>query len=263
VQNFIDPIGCIPVSKITIIETNYLTKKLQPKRYACGNNLYFEVISETNRSWKFRWQVGGKPFVKGLGAAKLLTPGEAKQKAIYLKKNILAHGVPDDPTEGGSSIVRMKFFPFADDWRNRMKKGLRHPKSQQKLDNIVDNHLKPLHDMWLDEIETADVVTCLDKIWHLREMSRDVRQQLKRILTSAKTKRHRKGDNPADWEEALQDNMPKQPKRGSVRGNHKGAEHADLPTLFGRLTAIEDDSARAIEVCILCIVRSKDIFEME
>jgi hypothetical protein len=41
--------------------------------------------------------VGGKPYVKGLGAARLLTPEQAKQKAINLKKNILAHGVPDDP----------------------------------------------------------------------------------------------------------------------------------------------------------------------
>jgi hypothetical protein len=63
----------------------------------------------------------------------------------------------------GSSIVGTKFFPFADDWRNRMKKGLRHVKSQQKLNNIVNNHLQPLHDMWLDEIEATHVVTCLDK----------------------------------------------------------------------------------------------------
>ena len=157
----------------------------------------------------------------------------------------------------------MKFFPFADDWRKRMKAGLRHPKSQQKLDNIIDNHFKPLHDLWLDEITSVHTIACLDNIWDRREISRDARQRLKRILSAAKSKGHRKGDNPADWEEALRDNMPKQRKRGSVRGSHKGAEHTDLPALFAKLAAIDDDSARAIEVCILCIVRTKDIMEME
>ncbi len=104
--------------KIAITEKNYLSPKLEPKRYACGNNLYFDVVSETNRSWKFRWQVGGEPFVRGLGPAKLLTPKQAKSKAIKLKKDILANGVPEDTRSGeDASIVRKKFFPFADDWR--------------------------------------------------------------------------------------------------------------------------------------------------
>jgi hypothetical protein len=86
-------------------------------------------------------------------------------------------------------------------------------------------------------------------IWHLREMSRDTRQRIKR-MSAAKQRGHRTGENPANWDEALCDLMPKQRKRGGMRGSHKGANHIDLPMMFERLTATISDAEALLRACL-------------
>ncbi|MDQ8726370.1 hypothetical protein [Bradyrhizobium sp. LHD-71] len=106
--------------------------------------------------------------------SQVVDPQRSQEKALGLKQNVLENGVPGD-TRGDAkdSTVRKKFYPFATEWRLKMEKGLRHPKARQKLKNIIDNHCKPLHDLWLDEIMPKHVEATLLAIWHLREMSRD------------------------------------------------------------------------------------------
>jgi len=60
-------------------------QKVEPRVYACGDNLNFDLVPETNRSWKCRWQVGGRPFKRGLGAARLLTPMDANSARTLLR----------------------------------------------------------------------------------------------------------------------------------------------------------------------------------
>jgi hypothetical protein len=74
---------------------------------------------------------------------------------------------------------------------------------------------KPLHRLRLGEIETEHVVA-VPKVWHQREISRDTRQWLKKILDAAIALNLRPKHNPADWESRLKPIMPKQSKRGTT-----------------------------------------------
>lgn len=68
--------------------------------------------------------------------------------------------------------------------------------------------------------------------------------------------------NPADWDSRLKPIMPKQRKRGTVRGSHKAMPYHDLPAFMQKLNADPDQSARALEVTILTLARTNEVQNM-
>jgi len=56
--------------------------------------------------------------------------------------------------------------------------------------------------------------------------------------------------------------MPKQRKRGTIRGGHKAMDYHDLPAFMQRLAANSDQSARALEVTILTFARTIEVQNM-
>jgi integrase len=245
-------------AKPDITLKNYLT--VGPGEYPCGNNLYLIVSPSGGRRWTFRYQRAGVVKKMGLGSAKAntgLKPAEAKDKAIdHLR--LIAKGV--DPKEQRDNNRRAEgsrlFGDFAEEWRQTFETGLKHQAARRKLKRIVQVICKPLHKLRLDEIETAHVVDVLKTVWHLREVSRDTRQRIKKIMDAAIALGHRTAANPADWDSRLAPIMPKQKKRGSVRGGHKALDYHALPDLMQTLAAIPDQSARALETTILTLVRT-------
>jgi integrase len=245
-------------AKPDITAKNYLT--VGPGEYPCGSNLYLIVSPTGGRHWTFRYQRDGIVKKMGLGSARAhggLKPAEAKDIAID-KLRLLAKGV--DPRESRDETRRAEgsrlFGEFATEWKETIKSGLKHESSRNKLDRIVDVICKPLHKLRLDEIETEHVVKVLKSVWHLREISRDVRQRIKTIMDAAIAFKLRTTSNPADWDTRLKPVMAKQKKRGSVRGGHKALDYHLLPALMQKLATINDQSARALEITILTLVRT-------
>jgi integrase len=61
---------------------------------------------------------------------------------------------------------------------------------------------------------------------------------------------------PADWQTRLKPIMPKQKKRGKVRGSHKALPYEQLVALTQKLATIDDQSARALEITIITVSRT-------
>jgi integrase len=202
----------------------------------------------------------------GLGSAKAagLKLSEAKDKAIDALR-LLAKGT--DPREQRDDEKRRTqgsrlFGEFAEGWLRTYETGLKHKAARNKLKRIVQVICKPLHKLRLDEIETEHVVAVLRKVWHQREVSRDTRQRIKTILDAAIALNLRPKHNPADWYSRLKPIMPKQPKRGTIRGSHKAMDYHDLSAFMHKLAAIPDQSARALEVTILTFARTIEVQNM-
>jgi integrase len=249
--------------KPEITAKNYLS--LGPGEYPCGNNLYLIVTPSGGRRWAFRYQRNGIAKKIGLGSAKVagLKLSEAKDKAIDALR-LLAKGT--DPREHRNEERRAQgsrlFGDFAEEWRLAYETGLKHKAARNKLKRIVQVICKPLHKLRLDEIETEHVIAVLRKVWHQREISRDTRQRIKKILDAAIALNLRPKHNPADWDSRLKPIMPKQRKRGTVRGSHKAMEYHDLPAFMQKLAANSDQSARALEVAILTFARTIEVQNM-
>jgi integrase len=249
--------------KPEITAKNYLS--VGPGEYPCGNNLYLIVTPSGGRRWAFRYQRNGIAKKIGLGSAKVagLKLSEAKDKAIDALR-LLAKGT--DPREHRDEERRAQgsrlFGDFAEEWRLAYETGLKHKAARNKLKRIVQVICKPLHKLRLDEIETEHVIAVLRKVWHQREISRDTRQRIKKILDAAIALNLRPKHNPADWDSRLKPIMPKQRKRGTVRGSHKAMEYHDLPAFMQKLAANSDQSARALEVAILTFARTIEVQNM-
>jgi integrase len=245
-----------------ITAKNYLS--VPPGEYPCGSNCYLIVTPSGGRRWTFRWQRQGRVKKMGLGSAQLVKPSEAKAKAIDALR-LIASGT--DPREQRDEQRRAEgsrpFGEFATEWKESIKSGLKHPASKAKLDRIVDVICLPLHRLALSQIDTADVEKVLKSVWHLRETSRDTRQRIKTIMDAAIAKNLRTANNPADWNSRLKPIMAKQKKRGKVRGSHKGLPYQQLPGLMQTLAGIDDQSARALEVTILTLVRTIETQNMK
>ena len=255
----------ITTEKPAITAKNYLT--VGPGEYPCGNNLYLIVAPTGGRRWSFRYQRNGIVKRLGLGSAKAtgLRLKEATGIAVDMLR-LLAKGI--DPKENRDEQRRAEgarlFGEFAEEWRQRFETGLKHQAARNKLKRVVQVICEPLHKLRLDEIETTHVVKVLDTVWHQREVSRDVRQRIKKILDAAIAHDLTGGKaNPADWNSRLGPIMPKQPKRGNVRGGHKAMDYSDLPAFMQKLAAIPDQSARALEVTILTLVRTNETQNMQ
>jgi len=249
--------------KPNVTAKNYLT--VGPGEYPCGNNLYLIVTPSGGRRWAFRYQRNGVVKKMGLGSAKPagLKLSEAKDKAIDALR-LLAKGT--DPREHRDDQKRREgsrlFGEFAEEWRQTYETGLKHKAARNKLKRIVQVITKPLHRLRLDEIETEHVIAVLRKVWHQREVSRDTRQRIKKIMDAAIALNLRSKDNPADWNSRLAPIMPKQPKRGNARGSHKAMDYRDLPAFMQKLATIPEQSARALEVTILTLARTAEVQNM-
>jgi integrase len=251
----------LTTEKPDITPKNYLT--VPPGDYPCGNNLYLIVSPTGGRRWLFRYQRGGIKDGMGMGSAKHVKLSEANDKAIDARR-LLAKGI--DPKEQRDEKRRAEgsrlFGEFAEEWRQTFETGLKHKNARAKLKRIVQVICKPLHKLRLDEIETGHVVKVLKTVWHQREVSRDTRQRLALIFNAAIAHNLRK-DNPADWDTRLKPIMPKQKKRGSVRGSHKALDYNALPAFMQKLATIPDQSARALETTILSLVRTIETRNMQ
>jgi integrase len=249
--------------KPEISAKNYLS--VGPGEYPCGNNLYLIVTASGGRRWAFRYQRNGIVKKMGLGSAKAagLKLSEAKDKAIDALR-LLAKGTdPRDHRDDQNRTQGSRLFgEFAEEWRQTYETGLKHKAARNKLRRIVQVICKPLHKLRLDEIETEHVVTVLRKVWHQREISRDTRQRLKKILDAAIALDLRPKHNPADWDSRLKPIMPKQSKRGTIRGSHKAMDYRDLPAFMQKLAANPEQSARALEVTILTLARTIEVQNM-
>jgi integrase len=252
------------IARPEITAKNYLS--VGPGEYPCGNNLYLIVTPSGGRRWAFRYQRNRIVKKMGFGSAKAagLKLSEAKDKAIDALR-LLAKGT--DPREHRNDEKRRAqgsrlFGEFAEEWRQTYETGLKHKAARNKLKRIVQRICKPLHKLRLDEIETEHIIGVLRKVWHQREISRDTRQRIKKILDAAIALDLRPKHNPADWDSRLKPIMPKQRKRGSIRGGHKAMDYHDLPAFMQRLAANSDQSARALEVAILTFARTIEVQNM-
>src|SRR5829696_4129969 len=248
--------------KPEITAKNYLS--VGPCEYPCGNNLYLIVTPSGGRRWSFRYHRTGTVKKMGFGPSNAagLKFAEAKDKAIDALR-LLAKGT--DPREHRNDQKRRTqgsrlFGEFAEEWQQTYETGLKHKAARNKLKRIVQVICKPLHKLQLDEIETEHIVAVLREVWHQREISRDTRQRIKKILDAAIALRPK--HNPADWDSRLNPIMPKQRKRGTIRGGHKAMDFHDLPAFMQRLAANSDQSARALEVIILTFARTIEVQNM-
>ena len=222
-----------------------------------GGNLYLSVRPGGSRQWVMRYRFGGRQRELGLGGAgpHALTLAAARAAAEKVRAQLRQGLDPLAQREAEAKVVRIPTFREAmDEFMKRTEGTWKNKKSAAQWRASLDTHAAALMNQAVDRIDTNDVIAVLDPIWsRLPETAKRVRGRIEAILSMAKTRGYRSGENPAAWRDNLKNVFPAKPKL--VRGHFKAMDHDEIPAFMTRLRATDSMSALALEWIILTALR--------
>lgn len=216
-----------------------------PGWHADGGGLYLRIQAGGGRSWVLVDTKGGKRKERGLGSA-AVSGGVSLAEARKLR---------DAPPEKSEAPT---FGDFSKDLIDGLEGGWKNEKHRQQWRNSLRDHAASLKDMRVDAITTDHVEAVLRPIWtKVPETASRVRSRIERILSAAKAKGLRSGENPAMWRGHLDQILPK-PKT-LTRGHHAAMEYTALPAFMVDLHSRPATAARALEFLILGASRTGEV----
>lgn len=226
----------------------------EPGRYSDGDGLLLEVRPGGAKSWIARLQANGKRRDYGLGSAKDVSLGEARDKAREYRKQLRA-GI--DPLEAKRK-AREHIPTFRDaakavhtehkpSWRNR-KHGA------QWLATLEAYAFPHFGDLPIDRIDSGHVRDALAEIWLTKpETARRVRQRIGTALDYA----HGKGwRSHAFGMGAVNRSLPRQPRK---TGRFEAMPFARVPEFLDAIRKGSGMGRLALEALILTAARSGEI----
>lgn len=234
-----------------------------PAYYADGGCLYLGVAPGGSKGWIFRFTNLGRTRDAGLGSYPTVSLAKAREEAERYRRFVAA-GI--DPIEARrkereaellASSKAMTFEQRAKAFIAAHESSWKNEKHKYQWRAAFATYCYPIiGPLPVGSIDTALVMKVLDPIWSRKpETASRVRQRIERVLSWAKVRGYREGENPAQWRGRLDQLLPAKGKVRRVR--HLAA----LPFCeIARFTAVlrEDTSisARGLEFTILTAART-------
>jgi len=251
------------MNRLTALSVQRLLKK--PGLHADGGNLYLQVKKVGSGSWLFRYERAGVQKFLGLGSARDVSLGEARERAAEARK-LLAAGEDPLAARRASEAAVAKAMTFREDmeacfeakrhqWRNK--------KHGDQWRMTLDVYATRLLDMQPAEITTADVLAVLKPIWQTKPATAArLRGRIEMVLDYARALGHINEDkaNVARWKNHLDALLAKRTRLS--RGHHKAMPFREVPELVARLRDIDTTGTRALELIILTAARMNEVLRM-
>ncbi len=245
-------------------------KTAAPGRYGDGAGLYLLVRGPEAKFWVFRWvPTGGKMREAGLGPAAgppAVTLAEARQRARDLHRQVKA-GI--DPLarraadRAAAAIKGRTFSEVAAMLLASHEAGWGNAKHRQQWRNTLDTYAAPhMGDVPVALVETGHVMAALQPIWTTKpETASRVRGRIEAVLSFAKARGWRQGENPAQWRGHLDHLLPSRGKVARVQ-HHAALPWSEVPGFMALLRQQEGAAARALEFAILTAARTGEVLGM-
>ena len=230
----------------------------KPGMHADGGGLYLFIGKPTDdgpgaKSWLFLFRWSGKRREMGLGSVKTVTLAEARGAALKARKHINDGKNPilERRRERGAAPT---FGALADDLIKEMAPTWRGSRTEASWKRSLEVLAKPLRELSVDQIETADITKLLRPMWSTRpSVVPQVRARIERVLDAAKAQEWRAGDNPARWRGHLA--LLLAPNSGT-KAHHPAMPFVDVPAYLVALGERKAVTAACLEFIILTAVRS-------
>jgi integrase len=240
-----------------------------PGLHADGAGLYLNVSATGSRSWIFRFMAPtGKRRVRamGLGSVNDATITEARDKVVELRR-LVASGIDpidqrarDRGARRAGVVTGPTFREVAASYIADRAPSWKNAKSQQQWENTLSNYAYPVFgDVQVSAITTDMIRDVLRPIWSTKnETAGRLRGRIEKIIGSAIARGLRTGDNPARWDNHLENLLPPV-KAVKVIAHHVAAPYAEVPSILARIRAVDSMSARALEFAILTCARTGEV----
>jgi integrase len=237
----------------------------QPGRYGDGHGLYLQVLSETNRSWLLRYELNGKERWMGLGPTHTYSLKDARKRAREARQKKYDGIDPLDAKRAAAAAARlaaakaMTFGQCVEAYLETHDAGWKNAKHRQQMRMTLTEYCKPISNLSVSDIDTDLVLRCLTPLWQTRTATaKRLRGRIERVLSWAKGRGLRTGENPARWAGHL-DEMLAAPSKLAPVENHPALPFADLPAFMSELRARTDIAARALEFLVLTAARTGEV----
>ncbi|MBR0717860.1 integrase arm-type DNA-binding domain-containing protein [Bradyrhizobium liaoningense] len=231
-------------------------------RHSDGGGLCLLIGTNGGRSWVFRYRrPGGGGNDLGLGSADKegVTLADARERAEELRAQ-LRRGIDPAAERKAGGTIGATFGEFADAYLESIKDGFKGKNTHADWKRDLEVRCKPIRSKALPDITTNDVLAILSPLWlTINRTARETRSRIERVLSAAKAKGLRSGENPAVWRANLKELLPKAKKS---KRHHRAAPYADVPGIVQELRTKHKsaDTAvnRAAEFIILTAVRTSE-----
>ena len=263
------------MTKMTAKGLEALVKAGVPKRTPLGSGLYLTIKEGGSTSFAYRYQIRGKRRQIGLGAfcPKNNTLAMARNNTLEFKA-MVNQGI--DPIEQSlrqtenehaqikanqikDEIKQATFDKVAVEYIESKKAEWKNVKHHQQWINTLSTYAFPtIGKMPVSDIETTQILAILKPIWNTKtETATRVRTRLEAVLSYAEAHNWRTGGNPARWRGHLSAILPS-PQKLKDRKHHSALPYTELPRFMAVLSNTDGMGARALEMTILTVTRTKE-----
>jgi len=245
----------------------------KPGRYRCGlvKGLLLQVTDTGARSWVLRYELRGRERWMGLGSASEFSLKEARERARQARQ-LLADRI--DPLAGKRAAEetarlqearRLSFAEAAQQYFDQHEKRWRNAGHREEfLRSLRDYAFPVLGKTDVAAIDTPDVLRALEPIWKTKSITADrTRARVEQVIDWAIVRGHRPpGTNPARWRGHLDQVLPP-PRQLAPIVHHKAMHYRDVPAFMAALRTHDTIAARALELLVLCAVRSNEVLSAQ
>ncbi len=238
----------------------------QKKRgyYADGGNLYLRVASGGSKSWIFRFTIDGKTRDAGLGSYPAVTLAAAREEADKCRRQVAARIDPIEARNAERAAARIEavqaitFEQCAKAYIASHEAGWKNDKHRAQWRSTLATYVYPvIGSLPAKAVDTGLVLRILEPLWTTKpETASRVRGRIEVILSWAKVRGYREGENPAQWRGHLDHLLPAKSKVRKVV-HHPALPYVEMPTFMDQLREQSSLTARALEFVILTAARTK------
>jgi integrase len=251
------------MTKVTNLNERTLLKK--PGRHQVTENLFLKVLDDDHAYWVVRYSVGGVSRETSLGSARKFTRTDVAGRYHAIMADV-DNGV--DPltqkrrakASGAQSGAKPTFGQCCDLYLETHQTDWRSSKHRYQWRMTLTTHAKPIRDIPVDQVKTADILTVLKPLWGKSPaMAAKFRGRLESVIDMARALGHIGEDraNVARWKGHLDHLLPK--RQRLIRGHHRALPHDQLPAFWTRLAEIDTTASRALMFVILTCARTSEV----
>jgi integrase len=225
-------------------------------RHGDGGGLYLVVTKSNSKNWSLLFDFASKRREMGLGSYPEIDLASARIKAADARK-LLANGVDPLASRKGSRVA-VTFGMFADDYVKTMRSEWRNEKHAAQWTMTLTHYAEPIRGLPVDRIGTEEVLGVLKPLWQrVPETAERLRGRIENVLSAAKAKGLRSGENPAAWRGHLDQLLPK--RQRLKRGHHAALPYDQLAAFITDLRERQAIAGLALEFTILTAARSGEV----
>jgi integrase len=261
------------IDRLTALEVSALKAK---GLYPDGGGLYLQVSSSGSKSWIFRYKVAGKTHDMGLGSFRDVSLAKARQKAKEARehrtdgRDPIVHRDAARAREKLAAARATTFKDAAEQLIESHEAGWRNAKHRQQWRNTLDTYAYPiLGSLPVADVDTGLVLRVLQQpvkgkdgksapLWNAKtETASRVRGRIEAVMSWAKARGMRSGENPAQWRGHLDQLLPARSKVRRVV-HHPALPYAEVPEFMAGLRERDGVTPRALEFTVLCAARTSE-----